>query len=90
MIQTNFTFCSVHTEEDIKPTGIRLDLSDVAGERIEIGGVLESEVPIRPESRVFLCLGGKQYVMVFSEVRKEITQGRRGAKCFGEFTGVVA
>ncbi len=90
MIQTNFAFCSVHAEEDIKPTGIRLDLSDVAGERIEIVGVLESAAPIRPESRVLLCLGDKQYVMVFSEVRKEITFNRLGAKYFGEFTGVAA
>lgn len=90
MIQTNFTFCSVRAEEDIKPTGVRLDLSDVAGERMEICGVLESAAPISLESRVLLCLGGKQYVMVFSEVRMEITFNHHGPKHFGEFTGVAA
>lgn len=89
MIQTNFAFCSVHAEDDIKPTGVRLDLSDVAGERIEIGGVLESAAPINLESRVLLCLGDKQYLMVFREVRKEITFNRRSAKYFGEFTGAA-
>lgn len=87
MIQTNLAFCSVRTEDDIKPTGVRLDLSDVAGECIEIRGVLESAARINPESRVLLCLGDKQYLMVFSEVR---TCNRRDAKYFGEFTGVVA
>lgn len=90
MIQTNFAFCSVHASEDIKPIGILLDLSDVAGMRMEICGTLESATPINPESRVLLCIGDKQYAMVFSEVRKEITFNRIRAKYCGEFTVVVA
>lgn len=88
MIQTNFAFCSVHAQDDIKPTGIWLELSDVAGGRIEISGRLDTAEPINPESRVVLAFGCKQYEMVFRELRKEIGYRTSEAKYSGYFTGV--
>ena len=90
MIQTDFAFCSVHTQDDIKPTGIRLVLSDVVGERIAVAGWLDTAEPIDPEARIVLSIGSKQYELIFSELRNGIDFHTRAVKYVGHFAGVLA
>lgn len=90
MIQTDFAFCSVHAQDDIKPTSIRLDLSDVEGERIEVSGLIDTTGPINPESRIVLYVGGQQYEMIFSELRRDTDFHTGSVKYSGCFKGVLA